>query len=112
MTKEELIKLAEVANKKLMKECEYNSEAGDDLICDVDTDVAFKYWQPDKDITQAFEVLDTFDDYELTKYKDEGGHHCDLRIFDEEGDLLAIAQDRLIEKCICEAVLKALECKK
>jgi hypothetical protein len=119
MTKEELIKLAEVAGYDVCLDSTEKmylcySEFRDLHTCTLTITLeecpkskSFKEWQPHKDIAQAFEVLEKYPNHFLSSHN---GHYI-CNILDSEGNTRAIGYSSSVapEDVICKAVLKALE---
>ena len=104
MDKEQLIKLAEIAGRQV------ESDSRNKLPYYIEAFNTRKFWQPHKDIAQAFECLEALGkDYDMCKssYLD---HQYDVEIFAKDPSTEYIkTHAKTINEAICNAVLKATE---
>ena len=109
MKKEDLIKLAEIAEYSFKKATDRKShssfERADQLIHKVKLGLGFIYWQPHKDIAQAFEVLDMFKNNYISRHSDR--FICEIYDNEDSRNLVSRAEGEWACEAICQAVLKA-----
>ena len=91
MKKEDLIKLAEIAGHATQV-----MEAG----------IWLQNWQPDKDIAQAFEVLDSYVNNFVSSHSDMG-FVCNIYATQNSRKQIAEGRGKTRPEAICQAVLKA-----
>jgi len=108
MDKEQLIKLAEIAGVKVKWNDEHEWDDGAFMIQVEDND--YSYWRPHEDLNQAFEVLNSFDNWDMSKGTVVGSKDIFHQItINDSHDWYESKINESLPEAICNAILKATE---